>query len=75
LLTDCRMPTMDGFQLTRTIRAEEAPGAHLVIIAVTGNAMQGDAQRCLEAGMDDYLRKPLGLQELGDMLAKWLPPR
>jgi PAS domain S-box-containing protein len=73
MLTDCRMPTMDGFELARTIRAEEAGNEHLVIIAVTGNAMEGDAQRCLDAGMDDYLSKPLGLQTLGSMLAKWIP--
>ena len=73
LLTDCRMPSMDGFELTRTIRDEESPDARLVIIAVTGNAMHGDAQRCLDAGMDDYLSKPLGLQLLGTTLAKWLP--
>jgi CheY-like chemotaxis protein len=74
LLTDCHMPNMDGFELTEAIRQAEAEGAHLPIIAVTANAMQGEAQRCLEHGMDDYLSKPLRLNELGPMLAKWLPP-
>ena len=72
LLTDCHMPQMDGFELTRTIRAEEPPGQRRPIIAVTANAMQGEAQRCLDVGMDDYLSKPLRLHELGPMLAKWL---
>jgi CheY-like chemotaxis protein len=73
LLTDCNMPNMDGFELTRAIRAAETPPQRLPIIAVTANAMQGEAQRCLEAGIDDYLSKPLRLQELGPMLQKWLP--
>ncbi|MEI7456609.1 MAG: ATP-binding protein [Nitrosomonadales bacterium] len=72
LLTDCHMPNMDGFALTRAIRDAEAVGVHLPIIAVTANAMQGEAQHCLSEGMDDYLSKPLRLDELGRMLAKWL---
>jgi PAS domain S-box-containing protein len=73
LLTDCHMPWMDGFALTAAIRAEEPPQGHLPIIAITANAMQGEAERCLACGMDDYLSKPLRLQELGPMLDKWLP--
>jgi len=73
LLTDCQMPNMDGFELTSAIRAEEHLLTRLPIIAITGNAMQGEAQRCLDAGMDDYLSKPLRMRELGAMLAKWLP--
>ncbi len=73
LLTDCHMPHMDGIELTATIRGSEAPGQRLPIIAITANAMQGESQRCLEAGMDDYLSKPLRLQELAPMLEKWLP--
>ena len=72
LLTDCHMPNMDGFELTRRIRAEEPAGTHLPIVAVTANALQGEALRCRENGMDDYLTKPLRLNELGPMLAKWL---
>ncbi|MEI7457065.1 MAG: response regulator [Nitrosomonadales bacterium] len=75
LLTDCNMPNMDGFELTAQIRQAELPGTHLPIIAVTANAMQGEAQRCLEQGMDAYLSKPLRLNELGQMLAKWMPVR
>ncbi len=74
LLTDCHMPLLDGFELTAFIRhEEEGSGHHMPIIAVTANAMQGEAQRCMERGMDDYLSKPLRLKELGPMLAKWLP--
>jgi CheY-like chemotaxis protein len=73
LLTDCHMPHVDGFALTAAIREAEAPGAHLPIIAITANAMQGEAQRCLQAGMDDFLSKPLRLQELAPVLEKWLP--
>ncbi len=73
LLTDCHMPNMDGFELTAAIRQAEAPGARLPIVAITANAMQGEAQRCIERGMDDYLAKPLRLNELGLMLTKWLP--
>jgi len=73
LLTDCHMPNMDGFDLTAAIRAAEAPGQRLPVIAITANAMQGEVQRCLSHGMDDYLSKPLRLHELAAMLAKWLP--
>jgi CheY-like chemotaxis protein len=75
LLTDCHMPNMDGYELTAAIRREESPGSHLPIIAVTASAMQGEDQRCRDAGMDDYLCKPLRLDELGPMLSKWLPAR
>jgi CheY-like chemotaxis protein len=73
LLTDCHMPHMDGFALTQQIRMAEDPDKRLPIIAITANAMQGEARRCLDAGMSDYMSKPLRLQELGPMLAKWLP--
>ena len=73
LLTDCHMPLMDGFELTALIRAEEGTGPHKPIIAVTANAMQGEAQRCLDSGMDDYLSKPLRMDKLKAMLDQWLP--
>jgi PAS domain S-box-containing protein len=73
LLTDCHMPNLDGFELTEAIRAAEPAGTRLPIIAITANAMQGEAQRCRERGMDDYLSKPLRLGELGAMLARWMP--
>ena len=73
LLTDCHMPHMDGFELTQTIRQSEHVGTRLPIIAVTANALQGEAQRCLAQGMDDYLTKPLRLMALETMLTRWLP--
>jgi len=73
LLTDCHMPNLDGFALTEAIRQAEAPGTHLPVVAVTANAMQGEAQRCRERGMDDYVSKPLRLKDLAAVLGKWLP--
>jgi signal transduction histidine kinase/DNA-binding NarL/FixJ family response regulator/HPt (histidine-containing phosphotransfer) domain-containing protein len=73
LLTDCHMPVMDGFALTHAIRQEEPNGARLPVIAVTANAMQGEAERCLACGMDGYLTKPLRMAELKQMLMRWLP--
>jgi PAS domain S-box-containing protein len=73
LLTDGHMPQMDGFELTKAIRDAEAPGKRMPIIAITANAMQGEDQRCLTIGMDDYLSKPMRLRELASMLKKWLP--
>ncbi len=77
LLSDLHMPRMDGYQLTAAIRAVETdkPGGErrLPIIALTANALRGEALRCLDAGMDDYLAKPTPLAELKAMLAKWLP--
>ena len=73
LLTDCHMPNLDGFGLTAAIRQAEPQDSHLPIIAITANAMQGEAQRCRERGMDDYLSKPLRMDELAPMLEKWLP--
>ena len=73
LLSDCHMPNQDGFGLTAAIRRAEPQGKHMPIIAVTANAMQGEAQRCIELGMDDYLSKPLRKHQLAAMLARWLP--
>ncbi|MCF8167002.1 MAG: response regulator [Rhodoferax sp.] len=73
LLTDCHMPVMDGFALTQAIRQAQGNGAHIPIIAVTANAMQGEGARCLERGMDAYLAKPLRLKDLQDTLLRWLP--
>ncbi len=73
LLTDCHMPHMDGFELTDAIRQAEPKGTRLPIVAITANAMQGEAERCRARGMDDYLSKPLRMVELAPMLQKWLP--
>lgn len=69
---DCQMPEMDGFEATRAIRLQERPGSHLPIVAMTANAMTGDRERCLAAGMDDYISKPVQSQELAAVLRRWL---
>ena len=61
---DCAMPGMDGFQATRLIRAGKSGNPHARIIAMTANAMHGDREQCLEAGMDDYISKPMSLKSL-----------
>jgi CheY-like chemotaxis protein/HPt (histidine-containing phosphotransfer) domain-containing protein len=72
LLTDIQMPEMDGFAATQAIRSQEKEtGGHLPIIAMTAHAMKGDAERCLEAGMDGYLSKPIRRKALYEALARF----
>ena len=74
LLTDCHMPEMDGFELTGAIReTEHGQKGRFPIVAITANALKGEADRCLAAGMDDYLAKPVELRNLKQMMKKWLP--
>jgi CheY-like chemotaxis protein len=73
ILMDVQMPEFDGFDATRAIRdAEAKSGRHTPIIALTALAMEGDKERCIEAGMDDYISKPYNLQTLKDILNKYL---
>jgi CheY-like chemotaxis protein/HPt (histidine-containing phosphotransfer) domain-containing protein len=71
VLMDCRMPRLDGFDATRLIREQESPGRRIPIIAMTASALEGERERCLAAGMDDYLTKPVAPAELEHALRVW----
>jgi CheY-like chemotaxis protein len=70
---DCQMPELDGYQATGAIReAERHSGRHVPIVAMTANAMPEDRMSCLEAGMDDYVTKPVKVDILRDTMERWL---
>jgi len=76
LITDCHMPRMDGYELARRIRLDEeetgGEARRTPIVAMTANALSGEMERCVSAGMDDYLAKPVSLTQLATVLARWL---
>jgi signal transduction histidine kinase/DNA-binding response OmpR family regulator len=74
VLMDCHMPEMDGFEATRAIRRNEPEGRHTPVIAMTASALSGDRERCLSAGMDDYISKPIKLHVVAAVLERWLAP-
>ncbi len=73
ILTDVNMPEMDGIELTQAVRTAERGGRRRVpVVALTANALQGEAERCLSSGMDDYLAKPVNLSRLGETIERWV---
>jgi CheY-like chemotaxis protein len=74
VLMDVQMPEMDGFEATRAIRRSPLPHRNIPIIAMTANAMKGDRERCLAAGMDDYLAKPVDPHALSEKIQVWSDP-
>jgi hypothetical protein len=73
ILMDCMMPEVDGLEVTRMIRArEEGTDEHVIIVAVTANTMEGTEARCLAVGMDDYMAKPVHMEDLETTLSHWL---
>ena len=76
ILMDCQMPVIDGYAATQAIRRQEQEShRHIPIIALTANAMEGDRERCLAAGMDDFLSKPFKRKQLREILVSWLPQK
>jgi len=73
ILMDCQMPEMDGYETTENIRSGKTPNKDIPIIAMTANAIKGDKEKCLAAGMDDYISKPVDPERLQSCLSQWMP--
>lgn len=71
VLMDCQMPELDGYEATRQIRAMNEKFSSIAIVAMTANAMKGDREKCLEAGMNDYVTKPIAISDLSAVIEKW----
>jgi hypothetical protein len=72
VLMDAQMPEMDGYEAARTIRGLEKAGRHAVIIGLTANVMPGDREKCIAAGMDDYVPKPIQAASFRQLLLGWM---
>jgi CheY-like chemotaxis protein len=70
---DCQMPEMDGYTATAEIRKRQGPNGRIAIVAMTADVMEGCREHCIAAGMDDYIAKPVRLNDLIEALKKWVP--